>query len=214
MADHPGEKRYFLPEFPGVQVTEIELAPGYEFGKPRGSEIDVFPKGKPEELGGTWVCRCSAGSGGCTLRVLGSVASCTEDGCRRCGWVVKVASDVFAGLLGQVFAREQSNGSIRLPAFPGVRITKVAVSDGYELGEPDGGQVKVFRPNNGAGEATVECVCANPGSPGQLCTVGKDKTGRLLTCSNNTCTDCSWEVTVPTKNFVGLLSDAFRASAV
>lgn len=96
-----------LPSFPGIVLKEVELAAGYEFGKPRGSEIDVFKKKtrtKPRVREATLQCQCSTGKGDCIVISDDHHATCGGATCTGpCTWVWKVSDEAFVQYLGQVF---------------------------------------------------------------------------------------------------------------
>ena len=100
-----------LPAFPGIALKQIELAEGYEFGEPRGGEVDIFKKETskkgtsklPKPKQATLECVCAFGSGGCNIETSGNQAFCSNDTCKNCAWKVKVPTADFVGYLGEVF---------------------------------------------------------------------------------------------------------------
>jgi hypothetical protein len=94
---------------------------------------------------------------------------------------------------------------LTLPAFPGVRVTELAVADGYRFGEPRRGQVDIFKKGSTAPHATVKCLCGSSGSGCQLIVEGG-----LALCSAGTCKTCGFVTKVPDQNFVDLLGAVFE----
>lgn len=95
-----------LPSFPGLVQKQVELAPGYVFGKPRGGKVDIFKKGAKQvaaERTATLQCSCQGGEGGCSISIDNHVAICLNGGCKTCGWVTIVNTEAFVGYLGEVF---------------------------------------------------------------------------------------------------------------
>jgi hypothetical protein len=88
-----------------MTLRQVELAKGYEFGRPRGGKVDIFKKGRKgqaRQKTATVECRCG-GSGDCTLSAGGGVAFCDNDTCTNCAFVVTVPTNVFVGYLAQIF---------------------------------------------------------------------------------------------------------------
>ncbi len=96
-----------LPTFPGLALRQVELARGYEFGKPRGSKVEIFKKPGTQARQKTPVatveCVCQGAGGGCLIEVVGGLALCLNDTCKNCTWKVKVPTSAFGGYLGDVF---------------------------------------------------------------------------------------------------------------
>jgi len=100
-----------LPAFPGIALKQIELAEGYEFGEPRGGEVDIFKKETskkgtsklPKPKQATLQCACIGEGSGCILTVVGGFADCANGDCKSCGWIIKVPGADFVGYLGEVF---------------------------------------------------------------------------------------------------------------
>ena len=93
-----------LPLFPGSHTRQVELAAGYEFGTPKGRKVDVINK-RTQEKNATLECHCQGGGGNCTLTVINKVATCLNNSCKACGFVVTVPQGAFAEYLGDVFRR-------------------------------------------------------------------------------------------------------------
>jgi hypothetical protein len=95
---------------------------------------------------------------------------------------------------------------IRLPTFPGLKLKEVELGRGYSFGKPRGGRVDIIKTSTREKTITLECSCQ---SGGGLCSL--TVVGGIATCSPDTCTDCSFVVTIPTgEAFVGYLGDVFK----
>ncbi len=99
------QKTIRLPVFPGIAMKNVELAKGYEFGKPRGSSVEIFETRKKDDgPGATLKCTCNASKGGsCRLTVSQGIATCSNDTCTNCGFFVVVTSDAFMSYLMKAF---------------------------------------------------------------------------------------------------------------
>jgi hypothetical protein len=99
-----------LPDLPGIALKRIELARGYEFGRPSGGRVTIYKKATTRmarQKAVTVSCECGSGDGSCKVTVQGSVAFCQNDVCRRCNWKITVPSGVFAAYLAEALTLRQ-----------------------------------------------------------------------------------------------------------